>query len=113
MKTPTLLAPEAADGLRIEWGPESAYLLNYVELRYYCPCAACVDEHTGQRTVQKTDVAPDVRVMRADPIGRYAVQFHFSDGHRTGVYHFDRLWELSVKTGMPLTAEKSVNAPSP
>jgi len=32
-------------------------------------------------------------------IGRYAVQVSFSDGHGTGMYHFDRLYDLCRQAG--------------
>jgi DUF971 family protein len=28
------------------------------------------------------------------PVGRYALAFEFSDGHQTGIYHFDLLRQL-------------------
>lgn len=35
-----------------------------------------------------------VRVVSWNPIGGYAIQFHFSDGHKSGLYSFDLLREL-------------------
>jgi DUF971 family protein len=34
------------------------------------------------------------------PVGRYALQFTWNDGHATGIYHYDRLYELC--TNRPL-----------
>ena len=37
---------------------------------------------------------PGVTVTNWQPIGTYAVQFHFSDGHNTGIYSFDYLKDI-------------------
>ena len=36
-----------------------------------------------------------VRVTGWNPVGGYAIQFHFSDGHNTGIYSFDYLREIA------------------
>jgi DUF971 family protein len=33
--------------------------------------------------------------VRIQPVGRYAIQIEWSDGHASGVYPFQRLRELS------------------
>jgi len=38
---------------------------------------------------------PGVTVTSWQPIGGYAIQFNFSDGHRTGIYSFEYLKKLS------------------
>jgi DUF971 family protein len=53
-----------------------------------------VDERTGIPILKPEDVSEDVRPVRIEPVGRYAIQFHWSDGHATGIYSFDRLRAL-------------------
>lgn len=60
-------------------------------LRAQCPCAHCVDEWTGARRIRLDAVPADVHITGADPIGRYATRFQWSDGHATGLYTFARL----------------------
>lgn len=36
-----------------------------------------------------------VTVTSWNPVGGYGIQFHFSDGHKTGIYTFDYLKELA------------------
>ncbi|MGH6950554.1 MAG: gamma-butyrobetaine hydroxylase-like domain-containing protein [Vitreimonas sp.] len=36
----------------------------------------------------------NVSVVRADPVGRYAVRISFDDGHDTGLYSWDLLYDL-------------------
>ncbi len=40
---------------------------------------------------------PNVRVLNWTQVGNYALQFTFSDGHRTGIYSFDYLKKLSQR----------------
>jgi len=65
-------------------------------LRAACPCAGCVDEVTGERRVGITDVAADVQATEVRPVGRYAFQIVWSDGHHTGIYTFDYLRSLDA-----------------
>jgi len=63
-------------------------------LRLNCPCAGCVDEDSGERTLDTGKVPLDVTISGVRPVGRYALSFDFSDGHQTGIYRFDLLREL-------------------
>ncbi|MEO5969852.1 MAG: DUF971 domain-containing protein [Bdellovibrionia bacterium] len=99
---PTHIEPLSPIELHIKWNNGDAYSLPYSEIRYYCPCAGCIDENTGERTIQKTSIDPAIRPLGVQTIGRYAIQFTWSDGHNTGMYHFDRLMELCQKQGRSL-----------
>ncbi|HET9869696.1 MAG TPA: DUF971 domain-containing protein, partial [bacterium] len=63
-------------------------------LRSMCPCAQCVDELTGRRTITLEAVDPKVRLVGVHPVGRYALNFQWSDGHGTGLYTFKNLLQL-------------------
>ena len=65
-----------------------------LDLRFECPCATCVDEITGKRTLKRETLNPAVKPMKIEPVGRYGIHVEWSDGHRTGMYHFDRLYEI-------------------
>lgn len=99
MKTPTKIEPFSPTEMSMSWNNGGQYVVPYVEIRYYCPCAGCVDEHTGERTIQKSSINPDLRATDVQLIGRYAIQISWSDGHNTGMYHYDRLFELCEKQG--------------
>ena len=85
------------DGLKlsITWGDGAVSEYWPRDLRIVCPCAGCVDEMTGVRTLQPTQVGPDVYPTAIHYVGRYALQFVWSDGHSTGIY----TWELLRQTG--------------
>lgn len=97
--TPTRIEPLSPLALFVEWETGEKFSVPYLEIRYQCPCAGCVDENTGARTIQKASIQADIRPKNAQLVGRYAVQFTWSDGHETGMYHFDRLMDLCKKYG--------------
>ena len=77
--------------LGIIWsdGLESSF--DTVALRRHCPCASCVDEMTGKRTLSPAEVPDSVRPVTISSVGRYALTIEFSDGHKTGIYSFESL----------------------
>jgi ATP-binding protein involved in chromosome partitioning len=101
-------ANEAGD-LLIAWGDGHQGLHKPYNLRLNCPCAECVDERTGERRLDPQRVPLDVEVRRVMSVGRYALAFEFSDGHQTGIYHFDLLRRLceceSCRGGQARAAE--------
>ncbi len=105
--TPIRIEPLSPIEIFVAWNTGEQFSLPYVEMRYYCPCAGCVDENTGQRTILRTSVAPDIRPSSVQLVGRYAVQFSWSDGHQTGMYHYERLFELCQKQGRLLNRPAS------
>jgi len=58
------------------------------ELRLRCPCARCVHEVTGQPLLDPATVPADLAALSQRPVGNYAVQFAWSDGHNTGLYTY-------------------------
>ena len=80
--------------LGIQWsdGHHGVYPVRF--LRQRCPCAACVDEWTGERRLQAEDVPILIMLQDIQPVGRYAFQFKWSDGHDTGIYSYSLLRTL-------------------
>jgi ATP-binding protein involved in chromosome partitioning len=93
--TPTRIAQKGRDTLAITWsdGAESAYDVR--ALRLACACASCVDEWSGQPRLDPDSVPDDVKPTHIRPVGRYAIQIDWSDGHDTGIYSFERLRRLA------------------
>jgi DUF971 family protein len=103
--TPTDIGADRAD-LLISWsdGHRSRFPLRF--LRERCPCAGCVDEWSGKRTLDPASIPGDIRPLTLDPVGRYALQIGWSDGHSSGIYS----WDLLLKLEGELNASKE---PSP
>lgn len=89
--------------MKLQWNTGETFAVPYVELRFECPCAGCVDEHTGRRTIQRASIQPTIKAKNAAAIGRYAIQINWNDGHDTGMYHFDRLYEICRDHGRRLS----------
>ena len=85
---------EGPHPIALTWSTGQTVKIPALELRFECPCAGCVDEHTGIRTLRKETLPLDIRATRVEPIGRYALAFTWSDGHATGMYSFESLWKL-------------------
>jgi DUF971 family protein len=92
--TPIAVEQAGPDSLRIRWNDahESVYPVRL--LRLACMCAHCIDEHSGEPRLDPEKVPDDVRPVRIKPVGRYALQFDWSDGHDTGIYSFEHLRRL-------------------
>ena len=59
---------------------------------------------TGLRTLNPDRISPHVFPEAIHHVGRYALQFQWSDGHCTGIYPFDYLRRLADE-GTPTAAE--------
>lgn len=77
--------------LRIEWRDGHVSTYEPRRLRLRCPCAGCMDEMTGERTLDPVRVQEHVHPTEIRYVGRYALQFFWSDGHSTGIYPFEYL----------------------
>lgn len=84
--------------LRITWADERTCRYKSVELRRACPCAQCVNEWTGERVLRPESIAEEIEIKDLSLVGRYAVNFRWSDGHETGIYSFRYLRELCDRT---------------
>jgi DUF971 family protein len=58
-----------------------------------------VDEWSGEALLDKTSVPDDIHPLKIQPVGRYAIQIDWSDGHSTGIYSFRQLRRLADATG--------------
>ena len=64
-------------------------------LRVFSPSAEVRGHGPGQEVLQLGK--RNVGVKAVEPVGVYAVKFVFSDGHDTGIYSWDYLYELGKK----------------
>ena len=94
----TKASPSTGFAIQLSFDTGENFSVPYLELRFQCPCATCVDEMTGKRTLKRESLKPDVKPLKVEPVGRYGIHVEWSDGHRTGMYHFDRLYEIACQT---------------
>ena len=78
--------------LVIDWndGHHSEYPFRY--LREHCPCAACVKDRSQNTPKILLDVA--FRLDGIAPVGNYALNLIWGDGHAHGIYNWDYLREI-------------------
>ena len=95
MIQPTQIIEDSDRELSINRSNKTGSKYTAAELRRSCPCAGCRDEWTGEKTLDASTVPDDMTFSHISIVGRYALNFHFSDGHETGIYSFDYLRKLS------------------
>ncbi len=95
MIEPTQIIEESDTEVSVKWTDETGTKYSAAELRRCCPCATCVDEWTGKKILRDESVSEDLTFDHISIVGRYALNFHFSDGHDTGIFSFDYLQKLS------------------
>ena len=64
-------------------------------LRVFSPSAEVRGHGPGQEVLQVGKAR--VNIDAIEPVGMYAVKLVFSDGHDTGIYSWDYLYDLGVK----------------
>jgi DUF971 family protein len=69
-----------------------SFRLPYEFLRVYSPSAEVRGHGPGQEVLQTGKREVEIRSL--EPVGSYAVQPVFSDGHSTGIYSWEYLYEL-------------------
>jgi ATP-binding protein involved in chromosome partitioning len=99
------------NAVRIRWKDGHESLYTGYALRLGCRCAICVDEISGDKRLREESISNDVHPLSIDPVGRYAIRFHWSDGHSTGIYPFEQLRRLCPCPICADTAEARAVAP--
>ena len=79
---------------RIEWSDGHIGFLPFHHLRCHCLCANCVDEWTREQILDPDKIPKDIKPVKANYVGRYALNIEWSDGHETGIYSFEYLRDL-------------------
>lgn len=85
---------QASKLLEIKFNNKTECMLSCEFLRVYSPSAEVKGHGPGQETLQvhKENVA----IENIEPVGQYAIKLIFSDGHNTGIYPWDYLYELAA-----------------
>ncbi len=88
----SLTLHQASCVLEIAFADGRTFRLPYEFLRVYSPSAEVRGHGPGQETLQvgKREVA----ITTVEPVGHYAIQPTFSDGHASGIYSWEYLYDL-------------------
>jgi DUF971 family protein len=78
--------------MEIAFDDGATFTLSFEFLRVLSPSAEVRGHGPGQEVLQVGK--RDVDIAALEPVGNYAVQPTFSDGHATGIYSWDYLYTL-------------------
>lgn len=78
--------------MEIAFADGRTFRLPYEYLRVHSPSAEVRGHGPGQEVLQAGKAKVEIRAL--EPVGSYAVQPAFSDGHSTGIYSWDYLYYL-------------------
>ncbi|HET9045817.1 MAG TPA: DUF971 domain-containing protein [Casimicrobiaceae bacterium] len=86
---------QASRVLEVAFSNGRTYKLPYEFLRVYSPSAEVRGHGPGQETLQVGK--RDVTIASVEPVGHYALRPTFSDGHESGIYSWDYLYDLGER----------------
>lgn len=93
MSIPTeICLHQASKYLEVSFDDGQTFSLPCEYLRVYSPSAEVRGHGAGQEILVSDK--QQVEIMRIEPIGNYAIKLVFSDGHASGLYSYDYLYEL-------------------
>ena len=81
--------------LEVVFSDGAAFRIPFELMRVYSPSAEVQGHGPGQETLQTGK--RDVTLVALEPVGNYAVQPTFSDGHDSGIFSWDYLYFLGAK----------------
>jgi len=111
--TPTELQRKA-NSLEIQWSDDVRRAIPLRALRDACPCATCLEARlkgnkadsskadsskAGSNPLQvlSLEQTRPLEILSMKPVGNYAYNIEFSDGHNTGIYTFSLLRSLEAE----------------
>ena len=78
--------------LEVAFNDGSRFELPCEYLRVFSPSAEVRGHGPGQEVLQVGKI--NVEIKNIEPVGQYAVVLEFSDGHNSGIYSWDHLYDL-------------------
>lgn len=90
---------QIGEELAIKWTDGTESYVRLEALRRACPCAGCKGETDIMGNVYKNPDRPlndrAFQLARFVPVGNYAINLIWADGHGSGLYTFDYLREIA------------------
>lgn len=105
---PEKIERSGENDLIILWSDGARRLYPAVKLRDGCPCATCREKQrakeqqpAGERQRMLPVLSPGelepLKILRMVPLGNYAYNIAFSDGHDSGIFTFELLRQLGAE----------------
>ena len=103
---PTKLAfKRGTKTLDIAFEGGEAFAIPFELLRVESPSAEVQGHHASQKQLVRGK--ENVLITEAEPVGRYAVRLIFDDGHSSGIFSWDYLYELGENADEMLAAYRA------
>ena len=90
-----ITAHQASRALEIAFDDGQRFRIPFELMRVYSPSAEVQGHGPGQEVLQTGKRG--VGIVALEPVGHYAVQPTFSDGHDTGIFSWDYLYRLGAE----------------
>jgi DUF971 family protein len=83
---------ETSQRLEVQFSDGAQFFLSAELLRVHSPSAEVKGHGPGQEVLQVGKRG--VRIVDIEPVGHYAIRPRFSDGHESGLFSWDYLYQL-------------------
>ncbi len=78
--------------LRLLWNNGKSSVFTLMNLRKFCPCATCEQERgEWSDTYIPLFMKSQITIREIRPVGSYAINLVWEDGHNTGIYEYAKL----------------------
>jgi len=81
--------------VELQWPDGTVSRVENRTLRASCQCALCVDEYSGEQTLDVEAIPQDIQPRSVEKVGNYALSIEWSDGHTTGFFPYSRIREIA------------------
>ena len=89
-----LTVHQASRQLEVAFDDGAAFRIPFELMRVYSPSAEVQGHGPGQEVLQTGK--REVGIVGIEPVGHYAVQPRFSDGHESGIFSWEYLYHLGA-----------------
>ncbi len=97
---PRRIRVDRAEGwLEMDWADDGILRARLSDVRKACPCALCKDlraKQDDQLQMITAEQTPSADLSDVVPVGNYAIQIRWTDGHDTGIYTYSYLKQLAL-----------------
>ena len=97
--------------LKILWSDKTSNEYDVRKLRYNCACAKCVNEWNGERIIKLESIAKNMKPVKIDSVGNYAIKITWTDGHDSGIYSYKNLKNILPALTIPEDCSPTPDSP--
>ena len=76
----------------------TTFTVAYDDLRHACPCAKCAplrnEDETSMQLRRTVEALPKQKPL-VRTVGNYAISFEWESGCSSGIYRYERIWDLA------------------